>query len=75
MTLLRAVSMSPVLDEAGHVYVTWPRQRRCLRLNRAASDLWRRATSTGVDPSGLGPDEMGFLAKMEANGSLRLVEG
>ena len=74
MTVLLAASTSPVLDATGHVYVTVPAERRCLRLNRAASRLWRRVTSTGVDRSSLDADEMSFLLALEAQGALRLAE-
>ena len=74
MARLLAVPTSPILDATGHVYVTLPAKRRCLRLNRAASVLWRQATTTGVDRSRLNGDQLSFLVDLEAQGSLRLAE-
>lgn len=74
MSYITAFPASPFLDQTGHIYVTIPSQRQCLKLNRAASALWRTATTTGVYYSHLDEEQMEFLRSMAARNILRLVE-
>jgi hypothetical protein len=69
MLELRAATI--YLDEAGHVYL--PRlgpAQSCLRLNRSASELWRRWVSAPVDEGVLKSPERQFLRELLQKGAL-----
>jgi hypothetical protein len=59
------------LDEAGHVYLPlFGPSGSCLRLNRRASELWRRWLSGPVDEGALTPPERRFLRELLRKGAL-----
>ncbi len=63
------------LDEAGHVYLpTLGPRRTVLRLNAAASQLWRRAVAGALDPASLAAGDREFLDSLVEKGALRHEE-
>lgn len=63
------------LDQAGHVYLPLAGpDAACLRLNHAASALWRTWLSGPVDVSALDADAERFLQRLLDQGSLVSIE-
>lgn len=70
--MLRLLCDLPHLDQAGHVYVPLAGPgHSCLRLNRYASQLWRRALGEPVDMDLMAAADRDFLSGLVRRGVLR----
>ncbi|GAA4666370.1 hypothetical protein GCM10023324_16790 [Streptomyces youssoufiensis] len=71
----RLTATLPYLDQTGRVYVPLAGPGgTCLKLNRYASELWRKSVGQEIDLSSLTDTDRRFLHGFVENGFLRLED-